>query len=235
MLTNRRFIVSIAWLLAEFIGTFTLIFIGAGSVLVNEMSNGGVGIVGIAIAHGLAIAVMVSAIGHISGGKLNPAISLGLLFARKLTLRTAVFEIIAQLLGAILAAFFLSLIFPAAIREAVHLGTPSLGNGITGAVGILAESILVFFLVFVVFATMVDVEGSFKIVGGFGIGCVILFDILAAASITGPALNPARAFGPALISGFWQDQYVYWVGPIIGGVLAGLFYNYVMLRNRHPI
>lgn len=227
--------VNIAWLLAEFIGTFTLIFIGAGSVLINEMSGGSLGILGIAIAHGLAIAVMVSAIGHISGGKLNPAITFGLLAAKRLTFRTAILEIGAQLLGAILAAFFLSLIFPNAVKEAVHLGAPTLGSGITGWVGIFTEIILVFLLVFVVFATMVDAEGSFKIVGGFGIGCVILFDILAAASITGPALNPARAFGPALLSNFWQDQYVYWIGPIIGGVLAGLFYNYVMLRNREPI
>ena len=226
---------SIAWLLAEFIGTFTLIFIGAGSVLANQMSNGAVGLVGIAIAHGLAIAVMVTAIGHISGGKLNPAITLGLLAAKRLTLRTAVFEIIAQLLGAVLAAFCLSLIFPTAVKEAVHLGTPALGQGVTGGIGVLTEIILVFFLVFVVFATMVDAEGSFKIVGGFGIGCVILFDILAGSPITGPALNPARAFGPALVSGFWQDHYVYWVGPIIGGILAGLFYNYVLLRNRNPI
>ncbi|KAF3362085.1 Aquaporin TIP4-4 [Chlamydiales bacterium STE3] len=226
---------SIAWFLAELIGTFTLIFIGAGSVLVNQMTGGSLGIIGVAIAHGLAIAVMVSAIGHISGGKLNPAITLGLLFGGKISLKNATLEIIAQLLGAILGAFFLSQIFPASVQETVHLGVPSLGQGITGYVGIFTETILVFLLVFVVYATMVDTEGSFKIVGGFGIGCVILFDILAAASISGPALNPARAFGPALMSGFWQDQYVYWIGPILGGILAGLFYNYGILRNRKPL
>ncbi len=226
---------SIAWFLAEFIGTFTLIFIGAGSVLVNQMTGESLGIVGIAIAHGLAIAVMVSAIGHISGGKLNPAITLGLLFGGQISLKNASLEILAQVLGGILGAFFLSLIFPESVRDVAHLGVPTMGNNVSGAVGIFTEAILVFLLVFVVYATMVDAEGSFKIVGGFGIGCVILFDILAAASITGPALNPARAFGPAFISGFWQDQYVYWIGPILGGIVAGLFYNYAMLRHRKPL
>lgn len=224
---------NIAWLIAEFIGTFTLIFIGAGSICLEAMNPGSIGLVGIAIAHGLAIAVMVSAVAHISGGKLNPAISLGLVIGKKLDLKTAIFEIIAQLAGAVCAALLLTVVFPSLVVKAAHLGTPNLGAGISPWMGILGEAILTFFLVFTVYGTLVDPKGSFKAVGGFGIGCAIIFGILALGGVTGAAINPARAFGPALISGEWNHHYVYWIGPILGGLLAGLLYSTIMLK-RNP-
>lgn len=222
---------TLPWFIAEFIGTFTLIFIGAGSICLNDFNPNSVGLVGIAIAHGLAIGVMVSALGHISGGKFNPAITLGLLVGGKISVSSAIIEIIAQLAGAIFGALCLEFIFPTATSHAVHLGTPALADGITPLVGIIAELITTFLLVLTVYASAIDPKGSFKAIAGLGIGGVILFDILAIGGLTGGAMNPARAFGPALISGSWAGHYVYWVGPILGGLLAGLLYNNVMLKK----
>ena len=221
---------NLAWLLAEMIGTFTLTFIGAGSICLNEMTHGGVGIVGIAMAHGLALAVMISAVAPISGGKINPAVTLGLWIGGKVDTKTAIFEIIFQFAGAILGAWFLMLIFPESIAKAVNLGTPALGNGISAWVGVFAEAIATFLLIFTVYATLIDPRGTFKAIAGFGIGIVVLFDILALAGVTGAAMNPARAFGPALVSMDFANQWVYWVGPILGGLLAGLFYSKVMMN-----
>lgn len=223
---------NLAWLVAEFIGTFTLIFIGAGSICLNEMTHGGVGLLGIAAAHGLAIAVMVTSLAQVSGGKFNPAISLGLFASGKQSLLPTIYEIGAQLLGAIVGALFLKLIFPAEAANVVALGTPSLGEGITVSAGIFTEAILTFLLVFTVFGVAVDTRSAFKAAGGFAIGCVILFDILMGGGVTGGAMNPARAFGPALISGVWEYQYIYWIGPIIGGIVAALLYSRIILRRE---
>lgn len=226
---------NLAWLLAEFIGTFTLTFIGPGSIILNEMTNGGVGIVGIALAHGLALAVFISGVGHISGGKLNPAVSLGLVAGGKLDIVTAIKEIIAQVLGAILAAYLLYVIYPKGPAEAVHLGTPAIGNGITPGIAALAEAIFTFLLVFTVYATAIDKRGAWSAIAGFGIGIVVLFDILAGAGITGAAMNPARAIGPAIISGQWLNQWVYWVGPIAGGIVAGILYSQIFLKREERV
>lgn len=226
---------NLAWLIAEFIGTFTLIFIGAGSICLNEMTHGGVGLLGIAAAHGLAIAVMVSALAQISGGKFNPAISLGLWAGGKQGIVPTLTEIVAQLLGGVVGALFLKWIFPVAVTTAVNLGTPALGTDITPSAGIFTEVILTFLLVFTVYGAAVDTRGAFKAVGGFAIGSVILFDILMGGGVTGGAMNPARAFGPALISGDWLNHYVYWVGPILGGLIAGVLYSRVMLKNEVEI
>jgi aquaporin Z len=222
---------NLPWLLAEFIGTFTLIFIGAGSICLNQMIPESIGLVGIALAHGLAIGVMVSNFGHISGGKLNPAVSLGVLIGGRSDWKTAGREIIAQLAGAIVAALCLNWIFPSDVTLATKLGTPVLADTLSTGAGIFTEAILTFLLVFTVYAAAIDPQGAFKSIAGLTIGGVIIFDILAAGGLTGAAMNPARAFGPALISGEWADQVVYWIGPILGGLLAGLLYSRVMLRK----
>lgn len=223
---------NLPWLIAEFIGTFTLVFIGAGSIIMNQLSGGAIGTLGIAIAHGLALGVLISAVAHISGGKLNPAVSLGLVAGGKLDIKTAAGEIIAQLAGAVFAAFLLKIIYPVDAAHAVKLGTPALANGTTPYIGVLVEGILTFLLVFTVYGTAIDPRGSFKAIAGMGIGLVVLFDILAGGALTGAGMNPARAFGPALISGNWADHWVYWVGPILGGVAAGLLYSNVLLKNN---
>lgn len=223
---------NLAWLLAEFIGTFALTFVGPGSIILNELTGGAVGLLGIALAHGLTLGTFISGVGHISGGKLNPAVSLGLVAGGKLDILTGIKEIIAQVAGAVLAAYLLHLIYPANAANAVNLGTPAIGGGITPGIAALLEGILTFFLVFTVYATAIDKKGAWPAIAGYGIGLTVVFGILAAAGLTGAALNPARAFGPALISGSWLNQWVYWVGPIGGGLVAGLLYSQVFLRRE---
>jgi aquaporin Z len=223
---------NIAWLLAEFIGTFTLIFIGAGSICLNEMTHGGVGLLGIAVAHGLALAVMVSALAHISGGKFNPAVSLAVWAGGQQSTILTFTEIVAQLLGAIVGAFALQGIFPAATLSLAKLGTPMIESSLSSSVGIFTEAILTFLLVLVVYGTVVDARGDSKGIDGFAIGGFILCGILMGGGITGAAMNPARAFGPALISGEWAYQYVYWIGPIIGGLLAGILYSRLLMKHK---
>lgn len=180
--------------------------------------------VGIALAHGLAIATLVSAAGHISGGHFNPAVTAGFVATRRMPLGQGIAYVIAQLAGASVAALLLTASFPEATRKAVHLGTPALGQGVTAGVGIVVEAILTFLLVFVIFGVAVDVRGP-RGVAGLIIGLVIAMDILAGGVLTGAAMNPARAFGPALFSGHWANQAVYWVGPLLGGVGGAWLYH----------
>lgn len=222
---------NLAWLLAEFIGAFALTFVGAGSIILNEVTGGSVGLLGIALAHGLTLGTFISGVGHISGGKLNPAVSLGLVAGGKLDIVTAIKEIVFQLAGAAFAAYLLHVIYPANAASAVHLGTPAV-NHITPGVAALLEGILTFFLVFTVYATAIDKKGAWPAIAGYGIGMTVVFGILAAGGLTGAAFNPSRAFGPALVSGDWVNQWVYWVGPIAGGLVAGLLYSQVFLRRE---
>jgi aquaporin Z len=122
--------------LAEFIGTLALIFVGAGSILSDRLTGGGVSLVGIALAHGLTIAVMVSAFGHISGGHLNPAVTLGAVFARKISPGDALVYGLSQLAGGVTGAFLLTLVFDPATRQAANLGTPGLAAGVTASAGL---------------------------------------------------------------------------------------------------
>src|SRR5437870_2281800 len=228
--------------IAEFIGAFTLIFIGAGAIL----APGGGSLLLVALAHGLAIGVMVSALGRISGGHFNPAVTLGALVGRQITGRLAVVYWASQLLGALAAALGLFVIFPFGVWQASHLGTPALGTGlplgyigfgppytwdVTPVAGILIEGILTFFLVTVVYGTAMDPKGTFNVVGGFAIGLTIAIDIMMGGPLTGAAMNPARWFGPAVVSGFFVNWYVYWIGPFLGGAVAGLLYAYVFLEK----
>ncbi len=206
--------------IAEFIGTFTLIFIGVGAIANNP------GLLGVALAHGLAIAVMVSATGGISGGHLNPAVTFGLLIGGKVDIKTAVAYWIAQLAGAAAAGFLLLAIFK---PEIVAAGTPDLGSGVSVTTGILVEAVLTFFLVFVVYGSAVDARAP-KI-GGLAIGLTVALDILFGGPISGAAMNPARTFGPALASGHWNNHLVYWIGPMLGGAIAGLVYGRCLIKQ----
>jgi len=222
---------------AEFIGTFTLIFIGAGAIV----STGGTDLLLIALAHGLAIGVMASALAHISGGHFNPAVTVGALAGRQITVRLAVVYWVSQILGGIAGALALVGIFPAAIWQPSHLGTPALGTaGPVGSLGwnvspgtaIIVEAILTFFLAFVVYGTGIDPKGSFNAVGGLAIGMTVAIDVMMGGPLTGAAMNPARWLGPALIAQFFDNGYVYWIGPFAGAAVAGLLYSYVFLEKR---
>ena len=220
---------SLDWrkLVAEFVGTFTLVFIGAGAIVM------GASLVAVALAHGFAIAVMVSAFGHISGGLFNPALTLGLWVTRRLDHLDTVAYIIVQLLGAIVGAAALLVLYPDVLRDASDLGTPSLGPGIDTVQGIGIEGVLTFFLMLVVFGTMLDKRGP--ALGGIAIGLVLTMDVIAGGALTGAAMNPARALGPALVSGVWDGHLVYWVGPIVGAVLAALLYHYAFMEQEEQV
>ncbi len=215
--------------LAEFIATFTLVFIGAGAICLNAHNAGAVGLVGIALAHGLAIAVMVAAIGHISGGHINPAVTIAAWITKKINFTDTIGYIISQLAGATLGAFTLKCLYPAMIAGPVALGTPQLDPSFSFQHGILIEAILTFLLVFVIFGSAIDSKGSKS--GWLMIGFTITMDILMGGPITGAAMNPARAFGPALASGLWTNQIIYWIGPILGGAIAGLVYDRAFLKK----
>ncbi len=223
--------------IAEFIGTYTLIFVGAGAILTLG-STSSADLLLIALAHGLAIGVMVSALAHVSGGHFNPAVTLGALVGGQIPVRLAVVYWVSQLLGGLGGALTLLGVFPPDIWQPYHLGTPALGTaaslGWDVGIGtaILVEAVLTFFLAFVVYGTGIDPKGSFNAVGGFAIGLTISIDIMVGGPITGAAMNPARWFGPAVVSGFFDSWYVYWIGPLIGGTVAGLLYSQVFLDKR---
>jgi MIP family channel proteins len=220
-------------LVAEFIGTFALVFFGVGSICVDRhlQSSGGIGLLAIALAHGLAIAIMVSAMGHISGGHFNPAVTIGFWVTKRLGTLDAFLYWAAQLLGGIVAAFLLRSVIPEETWRAVALGTPELLRDFPRLSGMVLEAVTSFFLVLVVFATAVDERGAFRAIAGFGIGLTITLGILAIGPYTGAAMNPARAFGPALAAHHWTNQGVYWIGPLAGGFLAGLLYDSLYLKK----
>jgi aquaporin TIP len=215
---------------AEFVGTFTLIFVGAGSII----ATGGGNLTAIALAHGLVIGVMASAVGHISGGHFNPAVTLGFLVTRRLAGRLAAVYWFAQFTAAILAALLLNGLLPEPQVDAVNLGAPALGPGISGGQGVVIEAILTFFLVWVIFATAADPRGAFRMVAGLAIGFTISLDIFMGGPFTGAAMNPARAFGPELVENDWSNAWVWYVGPVLGGVLAALAYEWLYLRRLGP-
>jgi MIP family channel proteins len=220
-------------LTAEFIGTFALIFFGVGAICAEQFLHGAgsFGLFGVAIAHGLAIAIMVSALGHISGGHFNPAVTIGFWVTKRLNTLDVVLYWAAQLAGAIAAAFLLKAIIPEDTWRAVALGTPDLARDFSRLSGMILEAVTTFFLVLTVFATAVDEKGAFRSIAGFGIGLIISLGILVAGPFTGGALNPARAFGPALAATHWANHGVYWVGPLAGGFVAGLLYDSLYLKK----
>jgi MIP family channel proteins len=227
---------------AEFVGTFALIFIGAGSIItlakvVGPSINGpvsGLTLVGVALAHGLAIAVMVSAVGHISGGHFNPAVTLGFFVTRRIAPSLAVVYWSMQFAAATAAAALLRWLYAPAPRDLTHLGAPGLASGVDHWQGLVIELILTFFLVWVVFATAADPGGTFKSIAGLAIGLTITLDILMGGPLTGAAVNPARAFGPELLSRTWSNAWVWYVGPFAGGALAALAYEFLYLRPPRP-
>ncbi len=210
---------------AEFVGAFTLIFIGGGAGIVS-----GQDIVAVALANGLAIGIMVSNLGHISGGHFNPAITLSFLATRRVSMRIAVFYWVAQFGGAVVAAAILRGLFTHA--QFVH-AVPS-ASAFGAGKGLVVEIILTFFLVWAVYATAVDPRGAFKSIAGLAIGLTITIDVLMGGPLTGAAMNPARAFGPELVGNFWPTAWIYYLGPVIGALIAAFAYDYLYLRPTQP-
>jgi aquaporin TIP len=213
---------------AEFVGSFALTFVGAGAIAV------GGDLVAVALAHGLVIAVMASAVGHISGGHFNPAVTFGFLVARRIDPALAIVYWVSQLLGAVFGALLLLVVVPDSLTDAVNLGVPALGDGVGAGAGFLLEAILTFFLVWVIFATAADPRGTFTSIAGLAIGLTITLDILIGGPLTGAAMNPGRAFGPQLVGGEWADGWVWYLGPLLGGAAAALLYEWLYLRPERP-
>jgi aquaporin Z len=214
---------------AEFVGAFALTFVGAGAI----MSSGG-DLTAIALAHGLVIAVMASAVGHISGGHFNPAVTLGFLVTRRMRPSLAAVYGVAQFGGAILAALMLRWIYPDAVRNSAKLGAPVLNSEISVGAGVVVEAVLTFFLVWVIFACAADSRGTFKSIAGLAIGFTITLDVFMGGRLTGAAMNPSRAFGTDVVQNYWADAWIYYVGPAAGAVAAAALYEFLYLRPERP-
>jgi aquaporin Z len=212
--------------LAELVGTFTLVFIGAGAMALAVAGTSSAGLVGVALAHGLALMVIVFAWGAISGAHVNPAVTFGLALAGRLPWIKAVRYWVAQLLGAVLASFLLlGLIGPQG-----DLGMTLPASSVSVVQAIVIEAVLTFFLVTAVFASAV--AGRNGNAAAIAIGLVLTMDILMGGVLTGASMNPARSFGPALVMGNFTDLYIYFIGPLLGGGLAAIFFDRVYLRGR---
>jgi aquaporin Z len=220
--------------IAELAGTFLFFFVGIGAVAtLDKMSVPGTdpaGLVVIALAHGIVLAVLVSALMAVSGGHFNPAVTFGVWITGKIAWHRASAYVVAQLIGALLAAWSLRLIFPATVSPS--LGTPALGGGVDPLAGIMVETVLTVILVAAVLGTAVDPRGP-KI-GGLAIGLAVAADVLMGGPLTGAAMNPARWFGPAAVVSLWDNWYVWIVGPLLGGAIAGLAYRYLFWASSGP-
>jgi aquaporin Z len=215
---------------AEALGAGALVFIGAGSIMQIGFTGDG-NLLSVAAAHGLILAIMVSAFGHISGGHFNPAVTFGFLVTRRIDAAMAIVYWISQFVGAVIAALLLRIVFDDQVVDATHLGAPAVGQGVAVWEAFILEIIMTFFLVLVVFATAVDERGAFKLIAGFAIGLTIFADILVGAPISGAAMNPARAFGPQLVGNYWVDGWIYYIACPIGGFLAAILYDRLYLRG----
>ena len=225
---------------AEFVGTFAVVLIAAGSICADQYlaasSQQRVGALGIALAYGLVYAMMVSAFGHISGGHFNPAVTVSLWVTRRIsTLQTASY-LIGQLVGSTAAIYMLLALIPDAGWRTRALGsiTPDLSPDITRGQGMAIEAVLTFFLVLVIFATAIDARSALRRFSGFTSGLALSAGVLVAAPFTGGSMNPARSFGPAVATRHWENHGVYWVGPLLGGIIAGVVYDRLFLRNQPP-
>ncbi len=220
-------------LVAEGIGTFLFFFVGAGAVVLGEHTGDtSGGLVGVALAHGLVLAVLVSAFGAVSGGHFNPAVTFAVWITGRIEPARAGMYVAAQLVGSVAAGLALRAVFPETSWEPVALGTPSVGLETTVPSAIIIEAVLTMVLLVAVFGTAIDPRAP-KL-GGLAIGLAVAAGILMGGPLTGGAMNPARWFGPAVASGTYDDWYVWWIGPLVGAAIIALVYRFVWERSAEP-
>ena len=224
-----------AWL-AEAIATYALVFFGPLSIILSVAYFGSVltipALVVIALAHGAAIGLMVYTFGHVSGAHINPAVTIAMLVTRRINIKDGIAYIVFQIIGAIVAAASLKAILPVLVDKVqfeTHGGPSAILNN-SAISGFTVEVILTFFLVTVIFMTAVHKKAPAGMYG-LAIGGMIFLDHIVGVPLTGASMNPARTFGPALISGYWDYHWIYWAGPIVGAVIAGLVMNYIFVKK----
>ena len=224
---------------AEAIGTYALVFFGPLAIILSVVAFGDglsiESIIMIALAHGAAVGLMVYAFGHISGAHINPAVTIPMMITKKISVGDGIGYIIFQLIGAVVAAFSLKAILPE-IGAKVNFGTqggPSELLNSSIMAGITVEIILTFFLVTVIFLTAVHKKAPAGI-HGISIGGIVFLLHIVGVPLTGASMNPARTFGPAVVSGFWELHWLYWLAPIVGGIIAGVIMNYVFVNKAEP-
>jgi MIP family channel proteins len=229
MILSRR----AAALVAEAVGTFLFFVVGAGSVvLVTYAGAAGPGLVGVALAHGLALAVLVSALGAVSGGHFNPAVTVAVRLAGRIEWGSAAAYVVAQLVGAVAAGLTLRAVLPESAWSPSFIGTPTLNPSISIGAGIAIEAVMTLLLVLAVFGTAIDRHAPR--LGGMAIGLAVAADILFGGPLTGAAMNPARWFGPAVASGHYDNWYVWWIGPLIGAIVGAVIYRYALEGEAEP-
>ena len=220
--------------MAEFVGTFALVFIAAGSVCADfylrQAGGQGLGLLGISIAFGIVVIAVIYATSYVSGSHVNPAVTVSFWLTRRMEPNTAIMYIISQIAGASLAGLALKTLFPDAAKT-VYLGTCVLAPGVSIARGVLMEFIISFLLIFTIYGTLVDKRASAGF-AGVAVGLVVLFGAMIGGTISGGAMNPARVFGPAIASGQFTHHYVWWIGPILGGIAAGFVYDKIFAEKR---
>ncbi len=221
-------------IVAEFVGGFCFFFIAAGAVVTDAyiVARGGqgLGLVGMALASGLGLAALVCAFGHVSGAHFNPAVTVAAAIGRRISIRDGALYVVAQLLAAALAGFTLRAIFPADAWQSVNLGAQAVAADVSFGAAVMIEAILTFILVIVIFGAALDARAPGA--GGFAIGLTVAAGILVGGPLTGGSMNPARTFGPALAANFWDSHLVYWLGPLIGAVFAGLVYGWFFMNPQ---
>jgi len=211
--------------LAEMVGAFALVFAGCGAIVVDATSHGQITHVGVAVSFGLVIAVMIYAVGHISGAHLNPAVTLAFALTRHFPLVRVPLYWVAQFLGAIIAALLLRGLF----GDVAHLGATLPAGSATQSFGL--EIVLTFFLMFVIMAVATD-DRAVGEAAALAIGGTVLLDAMFGGPISGASMNPARSFGPALASWTWPHLWIYFAGPVIGATLGA--YGYELVRGERP-
>ena len=221
---------------AEAIATFGLVFFGPLSVILSVVVFGDglsiEAIIMISLGHGAIIALMVYAFGHVSGAHINPAVTIPMMITKKIGIADGIGYIISQVVGGIVATLTLVAILPEIGKPVLwggHGGPSELLNNSVMS-GFMVEVILTFFLVVVIFMTAVHKKAP-KSVYGAAIGGMVFLLHIVGVPLTGASMNPARTFGPALASGFWEFHWIYWVAPIVGGIIAGVIMNYVFVKK----
>jgi aquaporin NIP len=209
---------------AEVVGTFGLVFAGCGAIIINAISGGTVGHLGIGLTFGLIVMTMIYATGHISGAHFNPAVTLAFAATRHFPLALVPVYLGAQFSGAVAASVALRLLF----GDVAHLGTTLPSGSVRQSFGL--EVVLTFFLMFVIISVATDTRAVGQ-AAAIAIGGTVGLEALFAGPISGASMNPARSLAPALVSGTWQDQWIYLVAPVIGAVAGALVYQLV---RGHP-